>query len=217
MNASTNTSVTKASRGFTLVEMLVVIGMIGALAGISFPVYKSIQKKVEKEQVQITFTSVERAVNNFETEYNYLPYIGTSYPSEVDWLKAENGDVTQLMTVLVAPEDAVSTAMEANFKRIRFLEAPEPKGTPGKYTSGLLVTNTTATLYRPWLDGSGNQAEYRRWRLDYSGDGIVELWPKDGSTANQSIMMFDWGEDDLWRTSDDIANYYHPNLIDITE
>ena len=53
MKAKTNVSKTKSRRGFTLVEMLVVIGMIAALAGISFPVYRSIQKKVEKQQLEM--------------------------------------------------------------------------------------------------------------------------------------------------------------------
>ena len=53
MKAKTNVSKAKSRRGFTLVEMLVVIGMIAALAGISFPVYRSIQKKVEKQQLEM--------------------------------------------------------------------------------------------------------------------------------------------------------------------
>ena len=60
MKAKTNVSKAKSRRGFTLVEMLVVIGMIAALAGISFPVYKSIQKKVEKQQLQMMLNSLER-------------------------------------------------------------------------------------------------------------------------------------------------------------
>ena len=53
MKAKTHLSQNKSRGGFTLVEMLVVIGMIAALAGISFPVYKTIQKKVEKQQLKI--------------------------------------------------------------------------------------------------------------------------------------------------------------------
>ena len=49
MKAKTHLSQNKSRGGFTLVEMLVVISMIAALAGISFPVYRSIQKKVEKQ------------------------------------------------------------------------------------------------------------------------------------------------------------------------
>ena len=75
MKAKTHLSQTKSRGGFTLVEMLVVIGMIAALAGISFPVYRSIQKKVEKQQVVMMYNASMRAVDNFETEYNYLPYV----------------------------------------------------------------------------------------------------------------------------------------------
>ena len=78
MKAKTHLSQAKSRGGFTLVEMLVVIGMIAALAGISFPVYRGIQKKVEKQQF-IMITAIDNAVENFETEYNYLPHVA-AYP-----------------------------------------------------------------------------------------------------------------------------------------
>ena len=87
----------KSRGGFTLVEMLVVIGMIAALAGISFPVYRSIQKKVEKQQSVMMYTVIERAVDNFETEYNYLPYSGQLIPLSSYFNRAE-GRLSKLWT-----------------------------------------------------------------------------------------------------------------------
>ena len=76
MKAKTHLAQNKSRGGFTLVEMLVVIGMIATLAGISFPVYRSIQKKMDKQSLLMGMQAITRAVDNFETEYNYLPYIG---------------------------------------------------------------------------------------------------------------------------------------------
>ena len=194
MKAKTHLSQNKSRGGFTLVEMLVVIGMIAALAGLSFPVYRGIQKKVDKTKFEMMLGSLERAVDNFETEYNYLPYIGSSYPaSDTSFVyKSESGHLEDFFSVLVAPEGASAAVMGANFKRIRFFECQEAEGGPGSYENGLLVTNTTATLYTPWGD------QYKRLRLDYSGDGkMVNPWATSEEHITK-IMLYDWGPDDSW-------------------
>jgi type II secretory pathway pseudopilin PulG len=182
--------------------MLVVIGMIAALSGISFPVYKSIQKKVEETRFTMIFDAVERAIDNFETEYNYLPYTGATYPNvNYQLYKGEDGTAESLMTALAAPEDASASDMAANFKRIRFLECSEPKGGAGSYKNGLLVTNTKATLYRPWFDSSGNPSQYKRWRFDYTLSGALIAWP--GGTLDTAWMIYDPGPDNNYGTDDD--------------
>ena len=80
MKAKTNVSKAKSRRGFTLVEMLVVIGMIAALAGISFPVYRSIQKKVEKQQLQM-IEFYERAWIILRRSIIILPYLELLIPA----------------------------------------------------------------------------------------------------------------------------------------
>ena len=60
MKAKTNVSKAKSRRGFTLVEMIVVIGMIAALAGISFPVYKVDSEEGGEAAVAMMY-SVDRA------------------------------------------------------------------------------------------------------------------------------------------------------------
>ncbi|MGB2402769.1 MAG: type II secretion system protein [Akkermansiaceae bacterium] len=169
MIASTKTSQSKESRGFTLVEMLVVIGMIGALAGISFPVYKSIQKKVEKQQIQMMYTSIERAVDNFETEYNYMPHCEAQYPagdSQYYWL---NSMSSQFLGILMGLES------DKNFKKIEFLEIEEAEGSgpgsttskgPHGYRNGVKISGAYATLYSP------NGMHYA-YRLDLNGDGEI--------------------------------------------
>jgi prepilin-type N-terminal cleavage/methylation domain-containing protein len=154
MKAKTHLSQNKSRGGFTLVEMLVVIGMIAALAGISFPVYKSIQKKVEKQQQEMVFIGIEKAVDNFETEYNYLPCVG-AYPNADGfyvWAIANSDAV--FMGVLMGLENTV------NFKQIKFFEPKEASG------SGLLT-------------GAGDTSGYRDGVVD-NGDGTAHLFNSIG-------------------------------------
>jgi prepilin-type N-terminal cleavage/methylation domain-containing protein len=157
MKAKTHLSQNKSRGGFTLVEMLVVIGMIAALAGISFPVYKSIQKKVVSQQLDMLIGSVERAVDNFETEYNYLPYIEGVYPSADSLYKNQDGQTAPFITSLVGLGNT------SNFKKIKFLDASEPEN--GK--AGIEITGEVAKMIDPW----GN--EFQRIRVDRDNDGIV--------------------------------------------
>ena len=197
MKAKTNVSKTKSRRGFTLVEMLVVIGMIAALAGISFPVYKSIQKKVEKQQFEMILSSLERAVDNFETEYNYLPYDGNDYPTS-EILKINLGQITAITSLLTGVDGA------ANFKKIVFLECDEADGSPGNYKNGLIIDESLneAKLYLP------HGGEFERMYIDYNNDGKI-VYPYDTSiNISAKFLYYSFGPDGVWNTKpDNIANF----------
>lgn len=63
-------------RAFTLIELVVVILIIAVLAGLSFPVYQSIQNSAKKTQAKNDVTQIVTAVNSFYTEYGRYPIIG---------------------------------------------------------------------------------------------------------------------------------------------
>jgi prepilin-type N-terminal cleavage/methylation domain-containing protein len=169
MKAITNVSKAKSRRGFTLVEMLVVISMIAALAGVSFPVYRSIQAKVERQRIQMMYTSIERAVDNFETEYNYMPHCEAAYPagdSQYYWLNSQS---SQFLGILMGLESS------KNFKKIKFLEIDEAEGSgpgsttdkgPHGYRNGVKISGVYATLYSPY-------GMHYAFRLDLNGDGEI--------------------------------------------
>ncbi len=62
---------------FTLIELLVVIVIIGVLAGLSFPVYQSVQNSAKKTQAKNDITQIVTAVNAFYTEYGKYPIDST--------------------------------------------------------------------------------------------------------------------------------------------
>ena len=202
MKAKTHLSQNKSRGGFTLVEMLVVIGMIATLAGISFPVYKSIQKKVDKQQFEMTINAFERAIDNHELEYNYLPYVGNAYPNADQEYVHTTSDVTAFTSVLVGLESI------CNFKKINFFEASEPKGGPGNYKNGLLIDGNNATYYLPW------GGEIFIIVVDHNKDGVLRLGygVNDTPMPGKNMVFWEDGADQTWVTDDDVANYDYPGM-----
>jgi hypothetical protein len=178
--------------------------MIAALAGISFPVYRSIQKKVEKQQFTMDMDAQARAVENFETEYNYLPYVG-AYPANPDTpIDGAGGGATAFFTILVGGESTV------NFKSIKFLEAREAKPLGAGYANGLhTAANGNTSYYTP------HGTEYFRMQLDYDNDGEILFGYGIGvRPTNLTIMYMEPGPDGIWRTDDDFTNFQ--DLLDET-
>lgn len=58
---------------FTLVEMLVVIGVIAILMGILFPTLGVIREKANVKQSQTEVKAIQIAIQSFKNEYHYLP------------------------------------------------------------------------------------------------------------------------------------------------
>ena len=60
-------------KSFTMVEMLVVIAVIGILAGILVPVLGNATKKARVTQARADINNLMTAIKNFESTYNALP------------------------------------------------------------------------------------------------------------------------------------------------
>ena len=199
MKAKTHLSQTKSRGGFTLVEMLVVIGMIATLAGISFPVYRSIQQKVEDQKMVMTFTSFDRAMENFETEYNYLPYTG-AYPAADVYFNSE-----ALFSGLL--RELTGQTSNSNFKQIKFFEGPEAKASGSSYSNGLGPDGDE------WYSSWGTK--FFRMKIDYDGDGILSIpraVPVDQVLG--SWVIYDWScGDGALEPVDDNFIAYKGNII----
>jgi general secretion pathway protein G len=70
----------KGSGGFSLIELLIVIAVIGVLSGIAIPWYMSYREKVKIENCKLGIKVIETAVKNYATE-------NTGYPESLSDVK----------------------------------------------------------------------------------------------------------------------------------
>src|SRR5688500_16284323 len=64
---------TRRSRGFTLIEMLVVIGVIAILAGIIIGALPAARNKAIRSRVIAEMKQLELAINNYKAKHNFFP------------------------------------------------------------------------------------------------------------------------------------------------
>jgi prepilin-type N-terminal cleavage/methylation domain-containing protein len=204
MKATPNRYNAKVAMGFTLIEILVVIAIIASLAAVSFPVYKGIANKAKIQKVQMTVEALAQAANNFETEYNYLPYCGDSYPeTETPKNIYTNGDNNKLISVLMGLEGV------CNYKKIKFIEFPLANGTAGNYKDGVVITGSSAELFSPW--GMGYV-----FCADYLMDGQVEHPYITNEFLDMRFVVWQFGPDNLGNADpsatkdDNIQNFPWP-------
>ena len=94
------------SRGFTLIEMLVVIAIIAILAAILFPVINSAREKARQAQCRTNLMQLVQQLKVYRTDYGMYPpppmYTGTRYEGGFSALYP---DYIQDRNLLICPDD----------------------------------------------------------------------------------------------------------------
>jgi prepilin-type N-terminal cleavage/methylation domain-containing protein len=118
-------------RGFTLIELLVVIVIVAVLAGLSFPVYQSVQNAAKKAQAKNDVTQIVTGVNAFYAEYGKYPIASTVTTDAAATYGQAGSDSKTLFDELRGKTAALNT------RQIVFISPPEdtnqvsPKGKVG--------------------------------------------------------------------------------------
>lgn len=66
----------RSERGFTLIELVIVIGIIGVLAGIAVPRYSAYKTTAENNADALTARVVQTAIELYQAEMGYYPRVG---------------------------------------------------------------------------------------------------------------------------------------------
>lgn len=165
---------------FTLVELLVVISIIGLLAGLGFPAIQGALQAGKKAEVAAMAESIKTAINAFYAEYS-------AYPVNSSGLVFSNTDSKFLSAMC----DRTNTSY-GNYRSIAFLEVP-PK-----------FTNETG-LVTPKGFYPGNVQSNFLIKIDTSGSGVVtnmvgtksyvvsasvSVWVTDPKNSNKPVGTF---------------------------
>ncbi len=153
-------------RGFTLVELLVVIAIIAVLAAAGFAGGTAAMTKAKRVSAQSVATSIATSVEQFHTEYSALPDVGKS-------VRTDTAEGVKLLNILAAQD---TTTPPQNARKIRFFSAKEAKGALPNARDGATYTGNTFTgLFDPW-------GEPYFVELDTDYDDVLDFTPQ-GSAA----------------------------------
>lgn len=137
-------------RGFTLVELLVVISIIAVLMGIAFPIAMRVKETAKKTSARTCMGQLVLACDSFYENYQYLPMSNTS--SVDDEQETDNQFMAPLLGLRIAQDE--NPQFQSFFK----FQLAEGKGEDAY--NGLVRTDNRAELLGPWLNKSKNDRYY---------------------------------------------------------
>ena len=183
--------------GFTLIEMLVVIGIIGILASLAVPAATGVMKKAKKVKTSAALKDVQLGVKNYQAEYNRYP-LKAGMTAE-DPIALDEGST--LLKILLGENE-----QKLNPRQITYIEPPM-----GKNGSGGLVGNEGSYgLMDSW--GKPYQvvmdANYDN-KISNPDSRNEDQSISSGAPANLPIgvIVFSYGEDKKPNTKDDVASW----------
>jgi prepilin-type N-terminal cleavage/methylation domain-containing protein len=162
------------SRSFTLVEILVVVSIIGLLAGLSIPAVGGAMGAARKAKVSAMAHQIRTALTQFNTEYGYFPTNGLNNGS--------GALSTDLSLVLIG--DAGSAATNANPRRIAFLEVP------ADFTFNAAGNVSNRGIVTPRGFYKSGQSNFSV-AVDHNYDGVISV-TNDGRATNLNATTAVW-------------------------
>lgn len=187
----------RAARGFTLVELLVVISIIVVLAAMAFGAGQRAIKSANNLKTQTTATAISAAVEQYYQEYSKLPTIGGA----TDEVRTEGEAGVELLLVLLGKEDDTGTMQ--NPRKIQFLSVETGKN---KKKGGLIYSNGGAGGQIEGLYDAWGQPFYIKMDTEYE-DEILDPLTQGNVVRDKKVIVYSYGADKKIGGGDDVKSW----------